>query len=293
MTGTMTDDCLHRFLFDDLDIRGALVRLGPAWRAMIENRAYPAPVVQLLGEMSATTVLLGGQLKQPGRLTIQMRGSGPIALLVIDCNEALQIRGMAKCAEQPQPRSGLQLLGQGQLQLSLETASMREPYQSIVPLDGASIAEVFEHYLRHSDQMPARFFLAASSVAAAGLFLQKLPTAAERDPDGWTRVEALAATVQDAELLSVPAEELLRRLFPEEIVRLFPARAVTHNCPENWEKVRSMLRALGPGEVYAALREQGEIVVKDDICNRDYRFDALAIDELFRDSPSPTPPTLH
>jgi molecular chaperone Hsp33 len=243
--------------------------------------------------MSATTVLLGGQLKQPGRLTIQMRGSGPIALLVIDCNEALQIRGMAKCAEQPQPRSGLQLLGQGQLQLSLETASMREPYQSIVPLDGESIAEVFEHYLRQSDQMPARFFLAASSVAAAGLFLQKLPTAAERDADGWARVEALAATVQDAELLSVPAEELLRRLFPEEIVRLFPARAVTHNCPENWEKVRSMLRALGPGEVYAALREQGEVVVKDDICNRDYRFDARAIDELFRDSPSPTPPTLH
>ncbi len=287
----MTDDCLHRFLFDDLDIRGDLVCLGPAWRAMIENRAYPAPVVQLLGEMSATTVLLSGQLKQPGRLTIQMRGSGPIALLVIDCNETLQIRGMAKCAEQTQPNSGLQLLGQGQLQLSLETASMHEPYQSIVPLDGENIAEVFEHYLRQSDQMPARFFLAASSVAAAGLFLQKLPTAAERDADGWARVEALAATVQDAELLSVPAEELLRRLFPEEIVRLFPARAVTHNCPENWEKVRSMLRALGPGEVYAALREQGEVVVKDDICNRDYRFDALAIDELFRDSPSP--PTLH
>jgi molecular chaperone Hsp33 len=289
----MIDDCLRRFLFDDLDIRGALVRLGPVWRDMLDNRAYPAPVAQLLGEMSATTVLLGGQLKQPGRLTIQLRGSGPIARLVIDCNAELQIRGMAKCAEQPQPNSGLQLLGQGQLQLSLETASMREPYQSIVPLDGESIAEVFEHYLSQSDQMPARFFLAASPVAAAGLFLQKLPTAAQRDPDGWARVEALAATVKDAELLSVPAEELLRRLFPEETVRLFPARVVAHNCPENWEKVRSMLRALGPGEVYAALREQGEVVVKDDICNREYRFDARAIDELFRDSPSPTPPTLH
>ena len=289
----MTEDCLHRFLFDDLDIRGALVRLGPAWRAMIENRAYPTPVAQLLGEMSATTVLLGGQLKQPGRLTIQLRGSGPITLLVIDCNAELRIRGMARCAEQPRPSSGLQLLGQGQLQLSLEMASMREPYQSIVPLDGESIAEVFEHYLRQSDQLPARFFLAASPVAAAGLFLQSLPTAALRDSDGWARVEALAATVQDTELLSVPAEELLRRLFPEETVRLFPARGVAYDCPENWEKVRSMLRALGPGEVYAALREQGEIVVKDDICNRDYRFDARAIDELFRDSPSPTPPTLH
>lgn len=289
----MSQDSVCRFLFDDLDICGAIVSLGAVWRKMLENRAYPEPVVRLLGEMSATTLLLGGNLKQPGRLTIQLRGNGPVSLLVIDCNEQLQIRGMARCEAQPESKSLRELLGHGHLQLSLDMRSMREPYQSIVPLDGENVAEVFEHYLRQSDQLPTRFFLAASSEAAAGLLLQKLPAADPCDPDGWARVEALAATVKASELLSLPAADLLLRLFHEEAVRLFPARTVIHNCPEDWEKVRSMLRSLGPAEVYAALREHDEVVIKDDLCNRDYRFDAQAIDEVFRDFVSGNPPTLH
>lgn len=289
----MSQDSVCRFLFDDLDICGAVVSLGAVWRKMLENRAYPEPVVRLLGEMSATTLLLGGNLKQPGRLTIQLRGNGPVSLLVIDCNEQLQIRGMARCEAQPESKSLRELLGHGHLQLSLDMRSMREPYQSIVPLDGENVAEVFEHYLRQSDQLPTRFFLAASSEAAAGLLLQKLPAADPCDPDGWARVEALAATVKASELLSLPAADLLLRLFHEEAVRLFPARTVIHNCPEDWEKVRSMLRSLGPAEVYAALREHDEVVIKDDLCNRDYRFDAQAIDELFHDFVSGNPPTLH
>ena len=289
----MSEDSVCRFLFDDLDICGAVVSLGAVWRKMLENRAYPEPVVRLLGEMSATTLLLGGNLKQPGRLTIQLRGNGPVSLMVIDCNEQLQIRGMARCEAQPESKSLRELLGHGHLQLSLDMRSMREPYQSIVPLDGENVAEVFEHYLRQSDQLPTRFFLAASSEAAAGLLLQKLPAADPCDPDGWARVEALAATVKASELLSLPAADMLLRLFHEEAVRLFPARTVIHNCPEDWEKVRSMLRSLGPAEVYAALREHDEVVIKDDLCNRDYRFDAQAIDELFRDFVSGNPPTLH
>ncbi|MCP5246939.1 MAG: Hsp33 family molecular chaperone HslO [Candidatus Accumulibacter sp.] len=289
----MTDDYLCRFLLDDLDIAGAIVRLGPAWREMIAERGYPAPVSRVFGEMTATTLLLAGNLKQPGRLTIQLRGDGAVSLLVIDCNEQLQIRGMARCATVVAEGPAAALLGDGQLQLALDLPSMREPYQSIVPLVGDSIAEIFEHYLMQSDQLPARLFLAASPDGAAGLFLQKLPTAEQRDADGWTRVETLAATVKANELLSLPAEELLRRLFGEETVRLFAARTVVHNCPEDWQKVRSMLRALGREEVYATLHEQGEVLIKDDICNRQYRFDAPAIDELFADPPTAVPPTLH
>lgn len=289
----MIDDYLCRFLLEDLDISGAVVRLGPAWRQMLDQRDYAAPVGRVLGEMTATTLLLAGNLKQPGRMTIQLRGGGAVSLLVIDCNEKLQIRGMAKCSGAVADGSAAALLGDGQLQLSLDLPSMREPYQSIVPLTGDSIADIFEHYLEQSDQLPARLFLAASPDAAAGLFLQRLPNAEQRDADGWTRVAALATTVQPGELLSLTAEELLLRLFGEESVRVFPARTVAYNCPEDWDKVRSMLRSLGRREVYATLHEHGEVLIKDDICNREYRFDAPAIDELFGDSPTATPPTIH
>lgn len=288
----MDHDAASRFLLDDLDITGTLVRIGPAWRQMLAGRDYPPAVAQLLGEMTATALLLGNKLKQPGRLTLQLRGNGPLSLLVVDCNERLQLRGMARCRAMPPTGTASELLGDGQLLIALDLAAMREPYQSVVPLEGNGIAEIFEHYLRRSEQQPARLLLVASPTAAAGLLLQKMPDADCRDADGWRRVEALAATITPAELLDLPATELLPRIFHQETVRLFAERPVDYHCPEDWAKVRAMLRALGRDEVYAALHERGEILIRDDICNREYRFDALAIAKLFADDASPSP-TVH
>ena len=288
------NDYVQRFLLDDLDIRGAVVRLGPVWRQLLTNRDYPAAVIALLGQMSATTLLLADNLKQPGRLTIQLRGDGAIPLMVIDCNEALNIRCMAQhdaAAAQCDAPLGT-LLGNGQLLISLDLPSMREPYQSIVPITGNSIAAVFEHHLAQSEQLASRLFLAATPEGAAGLFVQKMPLADERDADGWARIESLAATVRPDELLELPAEALLTRLFHQEPVRLFAAREVTNHCPENRDKVGTMLLSLGREEVYAAIKERGEIVIRDDLANREYRFDKAQIDELFSHTPA-TPPSVH
>lgn len=283
---------VQRFLFDDLDIRGAVVRLDSVWLQLLAGRNYPAPVIDLLGQMSATTLLLADNLKQPGRLTIQLRGNGPVSLLVIDCNEALNLRCMAQHAEKIGTASAIELLGHGQLLLSLDLPTMREPYQSMVPLDGQNIAEVFEHYLKQSEQLASRIFLAASPTGAAGFFLQKMPSTDERDPDGWARIEALAATVRPEELLGLTTGSLLTRLFHEETVRVFPAREVTNDCPKDWEKIRKMLLALGREEVYNAIKDRGAIVIRDDLSNHEYRFDKAAIDELFSRTPN-TPPTVH
>lgn len=288
----MMENAVHPFLLDDLDIRGAVVRFDAVWQQLLSNRNYPEAVIELLGQMSATTLLLAHNLKQPGRLTIQLRGNGPVSLLVIDCNETLNIRCMAQHGDNIQAASMIDLMGQGQLLLSLDLPSMREPYQSIVPLVGENIAQIFEHYLTQSEQLASRFFLAATPTGAAGLFLQKMPTTDQRDADGWARVEALASTVKSEELLAFPAEELLTRLFHEETVRVFPALPVTNNVPEDWEKIGNMLLTLGREEVYGVLKERGEIVIRDDLGNREYRFDKAAIDELFSRTPE-TPPSVH
>lgn len=288
----MSENYLQRFLLDELDIRGAVVRLDSVWQQLLTRRNYPAPVIELLGQMSATTLLLSDNLKQPGRLTIQLRGDGPVPLLVIDCNEVLNIRCMAQYSEEIRPASLIELLGHGQLLLSLDLPSAHQPYQSYVPLVGDSIAEIFEHYLKQSEQFSARLFLAASPSGTSGLFLQKMPSADQRDADGWKRIEALAGTVRPEELLELPSEELLTRLFHEETVHVFDKKSVTGNCPDDREKVAKMLLSLGRNEIYGALRERGEIVIRDDLGNREYRFDKAAIDELFSHTPG-TPPTLH
>lgn len=283
----MQIDCVQPFLFEHLDIRGALVSLDRTWSDLAAERGYPVEVARILGEMSAVTTLIAANLKQPGRMTFQLRGNGAINLLVLDCDEQLRLRGMARWNQSDLvPDATLpELLGDGQLLLSLDAAGMRQPYQSFVPMQGESVAAIFEHYLTLSEQQPTRLVLAANQKRAVGLLLQKLPDADRKDADGWNRIGHLIGTLDADEQLALPPLELLRRLFPEEEIRVFAARGVSHHCPEDWEKIHAMLRSLGREECEAILREKGEIHVRDDICNRDYRIEAADLDAMF-DAPS-------
>lgn len=288
-------DYVQRFLFDDLDIRGAVVRLAPAWRSMQAGRNYAWPVARLLGEMTAVATLIGAQLKHAGRITFQLQSEGAIRLLVVDCNERLGVRGMAKAREGASFEGAIDtatLLGTGnpalagRLILILDLANGREPYQSIVPLDGDSVAEIFQLYLELSDQQPTRLYLAATPTGLGGLFLQKMPGADQRDDDGWNRVTKLAATVQDDELLYLSTEDLMGRLFAEEDIRIYSPAPVSHDSPESLEKVQGMLLSLGRDEIESILREFGEVRIHDDMGNRDYCFDAADIAKLFGTSDS-------
>ncbi|MEW6416477.1 MAG: Hsp33 family molecular chaperone HslO, partial [Pseudomonadota bacterium] len=165
--------------------------------------------------------------------------------------------------------------------LTLDIAGMRDPYQSFVPLQGDTLAAVFEHYLAQSEQTPTRLWLAADGETAAGLFLQALPGAGERDADGWNRVQMLADTVRPGELLGLGAIALIGRLFPEEDVRVYDPRPVSYYCPYDPAKIYAMLRGLGRAECEAILAERGEIRVHDDICNHEYVVDAAAVAALF------------
>lgn len=280
---------VQRFLLEELDIRGAVVRLDEVWQAMMRARDYAPAVASLLGQASAVAAVIAGNLKQAGRLTIQLQGHGPVSLLVVDCTEELNLRGYAKGEAGIASGALPDLLGDGRLLLTLDVPGLAQPFQSQVPVEGASIAAVFEHYLAQSEQAPARLWLAADGRCAAGLFLQKLPDADERDPDGWNRAVGLADTLREDELLGLPAEEILTRLFHEETVRVFEPRLVTHHWPMDWDKIRAMLRGLGQAEVEAILREHGEVAVHDDLSNHSYRFSAADIAELF----GAAPPTLH
>jgi len=282
-------DLIQRFLFEDLDVRGALVQLGPVWRQIQRNRDYPNAVRSLLGEMAAVTAIIAGNLKTPGRITFQLSGHGAVSLLVIDCSETLNLRGFAKSEGPIVGNSISELLGDGRLLLSLDVEGMQQPYQSYVPLEGETIASVFEHYLQQSEQAPAALFLAADGDNAAGLFLQKLPAADEKDADGWRRVHGLAQTITASELLSLEAPVLLQRLFHEETLRVFEPKAVTHDFPPDREKISATLRALGRDEIDSLLADHGEVVVSDDLSNHEYRFSADEARALF-DTP---PPNLH
>ena len=278
----MQTDYVQRFLFEDLDIRGRLVCLTGAWQRMLDGRDYPEEVASLLGHTTALNVLLGANQKGSGRVTLQVQGSGPVKLLVADCTAELRIRGMAAYERlEPKPATERRLLGDGRLSVTLEDMKSGGLYQSLVPLEGESLEEIFVHYLAQSDQIPAFLRLLADSGALCGLLLEKLPLADSRDPDGWNRITHLAATLALDETRDAQPYDLLTRLFPEELMRVFRLYAVQYHCPYDEAKVKDMLLGLGRNEVESILAEQGEVVIRNEMCNHEYRFDARAIAELF------------
>jgi len=278
----MQTDYVQRFLFEDLDIRGRLVCLTGAWQRMLEGRDYPSRVAALLGHTTTLGVLLGANQKNAGRVTLQVRGSGPVNLLVADCSAELKIRGMAKyesAAGEAATERGL--LGDGQLALTIEDMNTGAFYQSLVPLEGETLEAIFAHYLAQSEQLPSYLRLYADGESLCGLLLEKLPGADQRDPDGWNRITILAGTLMLAETRDVQPYDLLTRVFPEELMRVFRLHSVEYHCPYDPEKVKDMLRSLGREEVESILAEHGEVVIRNEMCNHEYRFDATDVKEMF------------
>jgi molecular chaperone Hsp33 len=249
---------------------------------MLDGRGYPEDITALLGHTTALNVLLGANQKGAGRVTLQVQGSGPVKLLVADCTADLKIRGMASYnAFSQKSISERNLLGDGRLAVTLEDVKSGHVYQSLVPLEGETLEQIFEHYLSQSEQLHAFLRLYADRGALCGLLLEKLPGADSRDPDGWNRVKHLASTLTLDETRDAQPYDLLTRVFPEELMRVFRLYSVEYHCPYDERKVKDMLRGLGRAEVEAILAEQGEVVIRNEMCNHEYRFDARAIAELF------------
>ena len=284
----------RRFTLDNLDIRGQVVRLTDVWRDMHTGRHYPDNIRQFLGELACVSVLIGAGLKRPGRAALQIQQkrarqdgvdtfTGPLA--VLDCTETLALRGMAAANGTPSKDNNAATFSEWvqdcTLAMTLSYTGTTQVYQSIVPVSGLSVAECFEHYFDLSEQLPTHLWLAANETGAGALLLQKLPKADEKDADGWARVEQLAASVSDQELITLSVEQLLARLFGEEDVRVYAPTPVSYACKRDVGKVEAMLRSLGRLEVEATLAELGIVEVKDNICNQVYRFDADAVKRLF------------
>jgi molecular chaperone Hsp33 len=275
-------DTLQRFLFEHTAVRGEIVQLDTAWRTVLERHDYPSGVRRLLGEMMAAAALLSATLKFSGAMVMQIRGSGPISLLVVECSAELEMRAVAKWeGEIGDDASLTQLVGDGHFVITLDPGEGKKPYQGIVAVEGDSVAAVLENYMTRSEQLDTRLFLAADELSAAGMLLQKLPGVRESDRDAWNRAVHLGGTLTAQELLGLPAGDIIRRLYHEEDVRVFDPLPAVFRCSCSRERVSAMLRMLGRDEVQAALDEQGKIDVQCEFCNQHYGFDEIDVAQLF------------
>jgi molecular chaperone Hsp33 len=274
-------DSLQRFIFDAAPVRGEIVHLDSTWRAVLERHDYPAPLRAVLGELMAAAALLSGTLKFDGSLILQIQGSGAVKLIVVECTSDQTMRATAKWDSELLEGTFRELVGSGRFVITIAPSDGKQSYQGIVELTGESVSQVLEHYMSTSEQLETRLWLTVGSEQAAGMLLQRVPGPTSDDPDAWDRAVTLSDTVTEGELLSLPAPQIIRRLFHEEDVRLFESRVVSFRCSCSRERVIDMLRMLGHQEVRSIIAERGEVEVKCEFCNKHYGFDPVDAEQLF------------
>ena len=287
-------DTLHRFQLENLHVRGEWLSLSQSWQEIQSTTDYPPAIRQVLGEALVAISLLADSLKFDGSLVLQIHGTAPVSMLVVQATSDGSIRGLANWQGEISSNASFKELfqpvddkngnsRQGTMAISVEPSSTQgERYQSLVSLEGDSLAECFTQYFAQSEQLNTRLWLAVDDKTAAGLMLQSLPAEeVQTQSDGWNHASILADTIKDEELLELPAQELLHRLYHEEDLRIYDAKSIRFECTCSQEKIEHTVRSIGEEEANSIIAEQGSVTVDCDFCNTNYVLDSVDVTRLF------------
>ena len=274
-------------------VRGRLVRLGPLADALLARHPHHPAVTALAGQALALVAALGAALKYSGSFSIQAKGDGPVAMLLVDCTESGELRFYARTdgdklatllAGDPEP-SAAALLGRGVLAFTADQGPEMERYQGIVELAGLTLADMTQHYFARSEQFACRVQLACERTEAGwrsgALVLERVAGEGGVDPsldpaaldDAWLTATTLAATLRDQELLDdqLASERLLYRLFGGEGVASDRARALAFGCRCSRQRLAQILETFESDDLDHMI-VASQIVMTCEFCNYDFRF---------------------
>ncbi|MEE8438827.1 MAG: Hsp33 family molecular chaperone HslO [Micropepsaceae bacterium] len=284
-------DFILPFDLPGIGLRGRIARLDEASSRALIAHPLPEAAQCLLAEALILSTLLGSALKLEGRLSVQLKGDGPLSLLVADYFAGGGLRGYARFDESrlndfPADAAFSELAGEGALAITIEPKLGAQAYQGLVPLSPEGLARSAEGYFDQSEQLPTLIKLSAGPIyrageengwRAGGIMVQAVPEkiAGEiTEADDWQRVQMFLETLEPFELLDtdVSAESVLWRLFHEDEVRVQPSRVLKFQCTCHEGKVRSVLSSY-PEDALAELAEKDRIVrTRCEFCGEAYVF---------------------
>lgn len=282
MTLSNQYDLLHRFLFDDVSVRGELVRLQQSFKDILAGHDYPMPIQRLLGELFAATSLLTATLKFEGDISIQVQGEGKLKYAVINGSDNQELRGVARWDGDIEECEFSDLFEKGVLAITI-TPKEGERYQGIVAIDKPSLAECLESYFTQSEQLKTRIILntdlSTETPFAWGFLLQVLPQKTCNDVE-FEHLTVLANTLTTEEVASFTCEDLLYKLYHQEQVELFEPKPIRFKCGCSKTRSAIALKNVDKQSLLNIAQEEGQVVMDCQYCDKQYSFDSIDIEAI-------------
>ncbi len=284
-------DTLHRFIFEDTDIRGNYVKLNHTIEEATQHQALPQNIHIALGELMIASSLLASTLKLDGSLTLQIQTNGPLKLLIAECNENLGIRGTVKWNGPIESIAPIDLIKEGHFIITLIQKNAKTPYQGIVPMEGNSISELLENYMLRSEQIQTKLWIHSQENIFHGILIQKLPFNSSAEAlDHDAMISAWEDIVMSADKSfktihpALEASKILQTIFSSETIRLFDPSYPNFACSCSKKSVENMLRLIGKKECESIIEEQSSITIHCDFCNECYKYSEDEVEFIFNES---------
>ena len=290
----MAHDVVVPFVFENIPVRGAVVQLRDAWHRLKLDHDYTEAVSSTLGEAAAATTLIAQSLKSDSSVTLQISGSGPLSMLVMQVTSSLHMRGLATTRTEPVLEETFrELVADAHCAITVEHQQAEKPYQGIIDVSGVSLSDCLEDYYQRSAQIPSHLTLLSADSVCGGIVLQQMPGRGEALEDDWRRLGLLAATLGTRDLSGGIGAALIGQLFAEDDVRVFRGRPAAFRCRCSRARAANALQLLGGDECTSACAEEGQLVVTCEYCGRRQIFDAVDVAELFAERPAPHSDAVH
>jgi len=285
---TDDQDAVRRYLCDLVpDARLMTVHLGKTKNEMLDHQTMPMAVKTLCEELVAAACLLSHMLKFDGQMILQIKGSGPITMMVAECSSEGHIRSTAQWAEVGNASTFEDLVGTGYLAVTVDPRQ-GERYQGIVPLESGSISGCLNRYFENSEQLDTKLWLATNQSTVGGLLIQRIPDEGGQSLQGysnWKTLSTLADTITDHELALDAGPLLIYKLFHELDPRGFDPWTIEFGCSCSRERSARALRALGETELKQLFTEQPSFTLDCHFCGQVYQYDQADLEWLLSDQP--------
>lgn len=281
-------DAVRRYLCDEApDARLMTVRLNKTKNDMLDHQNMPLSVQKLCEELVAAACILSHMLKFDGEMILQIKGSGPITMMVAECSSEGRIRSTAQWEDVGDASAFEDLFGTGYLAVTVDPRQ-GERYQGIVPLESGSISDCINHYFKNSEQLDTKLWLASNHSTVGGLLIQRIPEEGGQTLQGhanWKTLSTLADTVTDQELASEAGPLMIYKLFHELNPRSFDPWDIEFGCSCSKERSARALKALGETELKQLFAEQPSLTVDCHFCGQVYQYDQADLEWLLSDQP--------
>ena len=305
----MQNESVLPFQLDNSDVRGRIVRFKSVLGKILNRRDYPPSVEELVAETMVLTAVIGQSIKLRWKLSLQVRGDGPVRLIASDYFAPDSIGLPARIrvytsydseSTDPQAKLPFKETGKGYFAILIDQGESQTPYQGITPITGATIARCAERFFEQSEQLATRIVVATERsprdnkiCQAGGILVQHMPEKPAESPrpsringnghaaehDDWSRVSGLLATATEKEIAGseTSLETLLYRLFHEEQPRIFDRQAVEFGCTCSPEKVRRSLSIYSAKDISTMTTDQGTVDAVCQFCGASYVFDPASL----------------